>query len=118
MWLERRGRFAALCSALRVLTRRRRPLVIAITATLIEVFAVWQRGYRLGGNVVVRCQRNHLFTTIWLPALSLKALRLGWWRVQWCPVGRHLSLITPVPPAELSKSQRRIARKHRDIRIP
>jgi hypothetical protein len=99
-------------------SRRRRSLLIGSSAVLIEVVAIWQRGYGLGGKVVVRCRRNHLFTTIWVPAVSLKSLRLGWWRVQWCPVGRHWSLVTPVRQSGLTKGEKRIARKHRDIRIP
>ena len=76
------------------------------------------RGYRIGGNVVVRCRRGHLFTTIWIPGGSLKAVRLGWWRVQFCPVGRHWSIVAPVKDADLSPREKRAARKHRDIPIP
>jgi hypothetical protein len=67
---------------------------------------------------VVRCRKDHLFTTIWIPAASVKSLRLGWWRVQRCPVGHHWSLVTPVNEADLSDDQRRVASEHRDIRIP
>jgi len=67
---------------------------------------------------VVRCRQGHLFTTIWIPAASIKSLRLGWWRAQYCPVGRHWSLVTPVREAELSKRERRFASQHQDIRIP
>jgi hypothetical protein len=31
-------------------------------------------GYRLDPNTVVRCRRGHLFTTIWIPGMKLKAL--------------------------------------------
>lgn len=37
----------------------------------------------------VRCSAGHVFTTIWMPLGSLKAVRLGWKRWQYCPVGRH-----------------------------
>ena len=91
----------------------------AIAASVIlETAALWARSGRLGGNVVVRCRHGHLFTTIWIPAASLKALRVGWWRVQYCPVGRHWTVVTPVREADLSDGERRGAREHHDIRIP
>jgi hypothetical protein len=37
----------------------------------------------------VRCSAGHLFTTIWVPLGSLKAVRLGGTRYQYCPVGHH-----------------------------
>jgi hypothetical protein len=76
------------------------------------------RGYRVGGNVVVRCRQGHLFTTIWIPGGSLKAVRLGWWRIQRCPVGKHWSIVVPVREADLTPRQKRAAGKRRDIRIP
>jgi len=76
------------------------------------------RGYPTGRNVVVRCQRGHLFTTIWIPGASLKSLRLLWWRYQRCPVGNHWSVVTPVRPSDLSGRQKRAAAKARDVRIP
>ncbi|HWE10409.1 MAG TPA: hypothetical protein VG325_13730 [Solirubrobacteraceae bacterium] len=94
----------------------RRALLIA-AGLLTEVVPLWRRGYRLGGNVVVRCRRGHLFTTIWLPAASVKSLRLGGWRLHRCPVGNHWSLITPVRPSELTDDERQAAAT-RDIRLP
>ncbi len=44
-------------------------------------------GYKLGGNVVVRCRRGHVFTTIWIPGVKLKAIDLVVARIQYCPVG-------------------------------
>ena len=76
------------------------------------------RGYRLAGNVVVRCRKGHLFTTIWVPGASLKSVRLGWWRFQRCPVGRHWSFVTPVRRSGLTDDQRRTAGETKDIRIP
>jgi hypothetical protein len=75
-------------------------------------------GYRLGGDVVVRCRQGHLFTTIWVPGASLKAVRFGWWRLQRCPVGQHWSLVSPVREADLTADELRAARDHHDIRIP
>ena len=79
---------------------------------------MWLRGYPLGGNLVVRWREGHLFRTLWIPGVSLKALRLGWWRVQRCPVGKHWSVVTPVKESELSRHQRWTANRHTDIRVP
>jgi hypothetical protein len=98
--------------------KRRRAVIAGAAAILLETAAMRVRGYPIGGNVVVRCRRGDLFTTIWLPGASLKSLKLGWWRYQWCPVGHHLSLVTPVKESDLSEEQERIARQTRDIRIP
>ena len=97
--------------------RQRAAAVIAATI-LLETVAMRLRGYPVGGNVVVRCRQGHLFTTIWVPGASLKSLRLGWWRYQRCPVGKHWSIVTPVRKSDLTEEDRRIASDNRDIRIP
>jgi hypothetical protein len=97
---------------------RRRAGLIAVGAMLVEATGLWLRTRRIGGNVIVRCRDRHLFTTLWIPAASVKALRLGWWRVQRCPVGRHWSLVTPVNPDTLTEDERRFAGEHQDIRVP
>jgi len=97
---------------------RRRTVVIIAAAVLAEMAVLALRGYRIGGNVVVRCRRGHLFTTIWVPGASLKSLRLGWWRFQHCPVARHWSIVSPVRDSDLTEEQRRIARENKDIRVP
>jgi len=98
--------------------RRARLGLLAAAGVGAEAIPVWRRGYGLGGNVIVRCRRGHLFTTIWIPGASVKSLRLGWWRLQRCPVGPHWSLVTPVRPSELSEHERQEAALHRDIRLP
>jgi hypothetical protein len=75
-------------------------------------------GYNLGGNAVVRCRQGHLFTTIWIPGVKLKAVDLGVARLQRCPVGKHWSLITPVRDSSLTDGERQFAREHHDVRIP
>jgi hypothetical protein len=97
---------------------RRRAVIAGAAAILVETAAMRLRGYRIGGDVVVRCRRGHLFTTIWLPGASLKSLKLGYWRYQWCPVGHHVSLVTPVKESDLSEEEERVARQTKDIRIP
>lgn len=98
--------------------RRHRRLPLIVAAVLFEISGTLLRGYGLGGNVVVRCREGHVFTTIWIPGVSLKSLRLGWWRAQRCPVGRHWSIVTPVRRSDLTEDQQRSARENRDIRVP
>jgi hypothetical protein len=96
----------------------RRKLLVVGGAMLLEPVAMKLRGYPIGGNLVVRCRQGHLYTTIWVPGASFKSLRLGWWRFQRCPVGRHWSIVTPVKDSELTAREKRSAHKHPDVRIP
>jgi hypothetical protein len=98
--------------------RRWRRLAIIAGAALAEAIPVWRRGYGVGGNVIVRCHKGHLFSTIWVPGASVKSIRLGPRRVQWCPVGRHWALVTLVRKSDLSSRELRTARQHKDIRVP
>jgi hypothetical protein len=91
---------------------------VFFAAVFLEAAAMKLRGYPLGGHIVVRCRRGHLFTTLWIPGVSVKAIRLGWWRIQRCPVGRHWSLVTPVKPVELTEDEQRLARGREDARLP
>jgi hypothetical protein len=79
--------------------------------------ALWLRAHRLAGRVVVRCRSGHMFTTLWVPGVSLKSIKLGWWRFQRCPVGTRWSWVTSVTVTSLSEAERRSA-PHRDIDIP
>ena len=99
-------------------SNRRRVGKIAAGAMLIETAGLWLRARRLGGNVVVRCRHGHMFTTLWIPAASVKSLRLGWWRFQHCPIGHHWSLVTPVDESKLTETERRSAREQHDVPIP
>jgi hypothetical protein len=99
------------------MSRRHRRLLF-FAAALAEPLLMKLRGYPIGGNLVVRCRKGHLFTTLWIPGVSLKAIRLGWLRIQRCPVGGHWSLVTPVKPAELTEDERRLARERKDVRLP
>jgi hypothetical protein len=98
--------------------RRRRVVAAIVLFDMVSTVVARFLGYGVGGNAIVRCRKGHLFTTIWLPGASLKSLRLGWWRFQFCPVGRHWSLVVPVREADLTAGERRAAREARDIRIP
>jgi len=84
----------------------------------VEAFGLWLRSGRVGGHVVVRCRRGHLYTTLWIPGVSLKSARLGWWRLQFCPVGKHVSIVSPVRKSDLSARQRRVARRRSDLPLP
>jgi len=94
------------------------PLVLVITVIVAGTVVARLLGYKVGGNVVVRCRQGHLFTTIWIPGVKLKGLDLGVARVQRCPVGKHWSLVTPVREAELTDEERRNARAHHDVWLP
>jgi len=99
-------------------SRRRAGLAIVVLALLAELSVLLLRGYPPAGNVVVRCRRGHLFTTIWVPGASLKALRFGWWRLQRCPACGRWSMVTPVRRADLSADELSAAAATRDVRIP
>jgi hypothetical protein len=100
----------------RLSSRRRRLLLLALF--LAEPVSMKLKGYRIGGNLIVRCSQGHLFTTLWIPGASVKSLRFLWWRVQRCPVGNHWSLVTPVREAELNDDERRLAHERHDVRLP
>jgi hypothetical protein len=66
----------------------------------------------------VRCRAGHLFTTIWIPLGSLKAVRLGTQRYQRCPVGRHWAMVAQIDPSLASAADLEAAAAVHDIRIP
>jgi hypothetical protein len=98
--------------------RRRKAAGLGFLAFVVEALTVWARAGRPGGNILVRCRAGHVYSTIWIPGVSVKSARLGPWRIQRCPVGHHWSIVTPVRESELRPWQRRRARAHQDIRIP
>lgn len=102
------------------MTGRHRIVIPAVVAGLLGGTVVARRrGYSgMGGNTIVRCRDGHLFTTIWVPGASLKAVRLGWKRFQRCPVGHHWTIVTPVREAGLSDDELAAARAVHDVRIP
>ncbi|MGH9106229.1 MAG: hypothetical protein ACRDZX_10410 [Acidimicrobiales bacterium] len=98
---------------------RHKALLAAAVLTGIEAATVARRrGRLLSLDTAVRCRRGHLFTTWWVPGVSFKALRLGWWRFQRCPIGPHWSLVTPARASQLTEEERRSAAEHHDARIP
>jgi hypothetical protein len=97
---------------------KRKAAAAAIAGALPATLLLRRAGYRLGNDTIVRCRAGHLFTTIWVPLASVKAIRLGWWRFQRCPVGNHWTLVHPVRESELTEQERAEAHAARDIRIP
>jgi hypothetical protein len=96
----------------------RKILAFVVAAVGLEALLLKLRGGRFGGSMIVRCRAGHLFTTTWIPGASLKAVRLGPWRLQRCPVGRHWSFVSAVKEASLSEQERHGAAAVRDSRIP
>ncbi len=74
--------------------------------------------YRFGRNTIVRCRQGHLFSTIWIPFGSFKAIRLGTSRLQRCPVGHHWSRVKPVNLNSLTPEELAQAEATKDVRIP
>ena len=99
---------------------RRKLQTVAIVAALLAAgtFVARKLGYKVGGDVVVRCRQGHLFTTLWIPGVKLKAIDLGIARIQHCPVGHHWSLVVPVRDRDLTDDERRDAAAVHDIRLP
>lgn len=100
---------------------RKRPLkaIIAVIAVVGGgTLAGRLAGYKFGGNVVVRCRKGHLYTTIWIPGVKMKGLDFGFARFQHCPVGHHWSLTVPVKESTLSDDEKAEAASHKDVRLP
>jgi hypothetical protein len=93
-------------------------LITMLAIIAIGFFAVRNSGYRFGSDTIVRCREGHLFTTVWIPGASLKAIRLGPVRFQYCPVGDHVTFIVPVRDQDLTEAQRQLAHLYHDRRVP
>jgi hypothetical protein len=101
------------------MSKHSRGLAVAGGMTVLEALFLRRRsGSLVGLRTIVRCHRGHLFTTTWIPGASIKALRLGPWRVQRCPVGQHWSVVRPAQAAKLSDAERAEARSTRDTLLP
>ena len=91
--------------------------VMVVAAVTFSVVAPRFRRVREAFDVIVRCRDGHLYTTLWMPLGSLKAVRLGVGRYQRCPVGHHWSIVTPVDPGTLSDREVRAARNRHDAAV-
>jgi hypothetical protein len=65
----------------------------------------------------VRCSQGHLYTSSWMPLGSFKAIRMGAYRIQRCPVGKHWAKTYRVDPSELTAQQAAEAAATHDARI-
>lgn len=92
-------------------------VAVMVTALVVPTVVARRRGHPVGGVTIVRCRKGHLFSTIWVPGVSLKAVRLGRERFQHCPVGRHWTLVVPVKEDDLTDDERRLASENRDPRV-
>jgi hypothetical protein len=93
-------------------------LVIIITVAILWFTRRRRDDLEFGGSTIVRCQSGHLFTTLWIPGISLKAIRLGPMRFQYCPVGGHWAFIFPVSESSLSEEERQVAYQNDDRQVP
>jgi len=96
------------------------PLIVVGILLVLGIIYMNRKGYygASGNKVVVRCRQGHLFTTIWIPFASFKAVRLGPIRYQYCPVGNHWAFVDLVDPSGLSDAERDFAAQHHDSLIP
>lgn len=92
-------------------------VIVAVIAIRVGRLSRAQ-GYRYGRDVVVRCRDGHLFMTTWIPGASFKAIRLGLVRMQYCPVGDHVTAVHLMRDGDLTPAQRLEASRHRDSGIP
>jgi len=93
-------------------------LAVVVVGYVAGTVIATRQGYSFGKNTMVRCHRGHLFATVWIPGATVKALKLGFWRLQWCPVGRHVDLVHPVRDADLTDAERTFALAHHDSPLP
>ena len=99
-------------------------LIYLLALVIVVVVAVRARrvsqvqGYRFGRDVIVRCRDGHLFVTTWIPMVSFKAIRFGLVRVQYCPVGDHVTAVRLMRDEELTPAERLEASRHHDNGVP
>ncbi|MFC5004825.1 hypothetical protein ACFPIJ_44245 [Dactylosporangium cerinum] len=93
--------------------------VVILAAVVVRVRRTsQQQGYRFGRDVIVRCRDGHLFMTTWIPMMSFKAIRLGLVRLQYCPVGEHLTAVRLMRDDDLTPAERLAAGRHHDNGVP
>jgi hypothetical protein len=92
-------------------------VILAVVAVRVGRMSKLQ-GYRYGHDVIVRCRDGHLFMTTWIPMMSVKAIRFGLVRVQYCPVGDHVTAVRLIRDEDLRPAERLEASRHRDNGVP
>ena len=88
------------------------PVIVAVIIVKVAVSKVKKRP-ALGGTILVRCSKGHVFRTTWSPLGSLTSIRLGSRRFQHCPVGHHWTFVTPVSDTDMTTEERTSVREHR-----
>jgi len=91
-------------------------LAVAVIVFLALLASAWRS--TTGIERIVRCRAGHLFTSTVVPGASFKAIRLGAYRFQRCPVGRHWTLVRSVDVATLTAAELAQAGSIHDVRIP
>ena len=73
----------------------------------------------IGGvdRTIVRCASGALYSTIWVPMISVTAVRLGDTRLQCCPVHHRWERARRVDPSTLTGDERVAAAAVRDVGI-
>jgi len=89
-------------------------VLVVVVVALVSIGARSERGIER----VMRCRSGHLFSSTVIPGASLKAVRLGVYRFQRCPVGHHWALVRSVDPGSLSPEELAAARSIHDTRVP
>ncbi len=69
-------------------------------------------------RTIVRCSSGGFFSTIWIPLVSLKAVRLGTSRYQRCPVHHRWEKVSRVDESALTADETATALATKDIGIP
>jgi hypothetical protein len=90
-------------------------LLLAVAIVAVPIASQWHG--RAGYERIVRCRAGHLYTSTVVPGVSLKSVRLWNARLQWCPVGRHWSLVRPVDESSLTAAERDAARSVHDAHV-
>lgn len=93
-------------------------IVIVLLVLVAGTLLARRRGYKVPGEIVVRCMQGHYYTSVWIPGGSFKAIRLGFVRFQHCPVGDHWTFVIPVKESDLTDEERRMAHRYHDTRMP
>jgi hypothetical protein len=76
------------------------------------------RDHGTGFVVIVRCSGGGLFQTLWVPGLSLKAARLGPFRIMRCPVHGRVEVVRVVNPADLTAKEQEAASRYPPGHVP
>lgn len=76
---------------------RRRAIIAVLALGVVATVATRRRARADGeGRTLVRCRSGHLLRTTRVPRRLLTSLGLGRYRVGYCRVGRHWTLVSPV----------------------